>query len=59
MPRGEVGLVFAELGRAGNVFNQEVYAAMILVIMYTTLAAPFWIKSYYRFIGSRLPKNSA
>jgi Kef-type K+ transport system membrane component KefB len=57
VPRGEVGLVFAELGRAGNVFSQEVYAGMILVILYTTLASPFWIKSYYRFFGHRLPMD--
>lgn len=55
VPRGEVGLVFAELGRIGNVFTQEVYAGMILVILYTTLASPFWIKSYYRVFGHRLP----
>ena len=58
VPRGEVGLVFAELGRAGKVFSQEVYAGMILVILYTTLASPFWIKSFYRVFGHRLPNNS-
>ncbi len=58
VPRGEVGLVFAELGRVGNVFSQEVYAGMILVILYTTLASPFWIKSFYRVFGHRLPNNS-
>ncbi|MEJ2105715.1 MAG: cation:proton antiporter [Acidiferrobacteraceae bacterium] len=57
VPRGEVGLVFAELGRAGNVFSPEVYAGMILVILYTTLASPFWIKSFYRVFGHRLPNN--
>jgi len=57
VPRGEVGLVFAELGRAGNIFSQEVYAGMILVILYTTLASPFWIKRFYRVFGHRLPNN--
>ncbi len=47
VPRGEVGLVFAELGRAGNIFSPPVYAGLILVIMYTTLASPFWIKAFY------------
>ena len=55
VPRGEVGLVFAELGRVGNVFSQEVYAGMILVILYTTLASPFWIKRFYHVFGHRLP----
>ena len=45
-------------GRAGKVFSQEVYAGMILVILYTTLASPFWIKSFYRVFGHRLPNNS-
>ncbi|MDH5659823.1 MAG: cation:proton antiporter, partial [Gammaproteobacteria bacterium] len=26
VPRGEVGLIFAELGRASNIFNNEIYA---------------------------------
>lgn len=55
VPRGEVGLVFAELGRAGGVFDATVYAGLILVIAYTTLASPFWIKSFYRVYGNRLP----
>ena len=55
VPRGEVGLVFAELGRATGVFDAAVYAGMVLVIAYTTLASPFWIKKYYERYGGRLP----
>jgi hypothetical protein len=29
---------------------------MVLVIAYTTLASPFWIKSYYQRYGGRLPE---
>jgi Kef-type K+ transport system membrane component KefB len=58
VPRGEVGLVFAELGRVGGIFTPEVYAGMILVILYTTLASPFWIKRYYRLFGHRLPMEN-
>jgi Kef-type K+ transport system membrane component KefB len=57
VPRGEVGLIFAELGRLAGLFNASVYAGMILVIAYTTLAAPFWIKLYYHFYGDRLPDS--
>jgi Kef-type K+ transport system membrane component KefB len=57
VPRGEVGLVFAELGRATGVFDAAVYAAIVLVIAYTTLASPFWIKSYYQRYGGRLPER--
>jgi len=55
VPRGEIGLIFAELGRVTGVFNDAVYAGMVLVIAYTTLAAPFWIKFYYRRFGGHLP----
>jgi Kef-type K+ transport system membrane component KefB len=48
VPRGEVGLVFAELGRSTRVFDQEVYAGMVLVIALTTLLAPFALKGFYQ-----------
>ena len=59
VPRGEVGLIFAELGRTANTFNAEQYAGLILVITYTTLAAPFWIKMFYNYYGHRLPKAAS
>jgi Kef-type K+ transport system membrane component KefB len=55
VPRGEVGLIFAELGRVAGVFDASVYAGLVLVIAYTTLAAPFWIKLFYSRYGDRLP----
>jgi len=57
VPRGEVGLVFAELGRAGGIFTPSVYAGLLLVIMYSTLAAPFWIKSFYHRYRKYFPPN--
>ena len=54
VPRGEVGLIFAELGRVSGVFDNEVYAAIVIVIAYTTVLSPFWIKTYYRVYGDRL-----
>jgi Kef-type K+ transport system membrane component KefB len=51
VPRGEVGLIFAELGRASGVFDPQVYAALVIVIAYTTILAPFWIKLFYRRYG--------
>lgn len=47
VPRGEVGLIFAELGRESGVFNNEIYAGMIIVITLTTFIAPMLLKSYY------------
>ena len=59
VPRGEVGLIFAELGRTANLFDAAEYAGMILVITYTTLAAPFWIKMFYNYYGDRLPLHDS
>lgn len=47
VPRGEVGLIFAELGRVSNIFNNEVYAGMIMVIALTTILPPLIMKWSY------------
>ncbi|MGD8559354.1 MAG: cation:proton antiporter [Gammaproteobacteria bacterium] len=57
VPRGEVGLIFAELGKTSEIFNDDIYAAIVIVIAYTTLLAPFWIKSYYRMFGKHLSQE--
>ena len=54
VPRGEVGLIFAELGRAAGIFDAAMYAAVVLVIAYTTLFSPFWIKLFYRLFGGHV-----
>lgn len=53
IPRGEVGLIFAELGRVGGIFNNEVYAGMVIVIALTTLLPPFIMKWYYGHYGTQ------
>lgn len=53
VPRGEVGLVFAELGRISGILDAQTYAGMVLVVAYTTLFSPFWIKVFYRLYGHR------
>lgn len=47
VPRGEVGLIFAELGRSTGIFDVEVYAGMVIVIALTTLLSPFVLKWFY------------
>ena len=54
VPRGEVGLIFAELGRESGVFSNEVYAGMVIVIALTTLLPPFVMKWYYRRYGAQM-----
>lgn len=54
VPRGEVGIIFAELGRVSDIFNNEVYAAMIIVISLTTIVPPLLMKWSYSRFGSPL-----
>ena len=58
IPRGEVGLIFAELGRINGVFTNEIYAGMIIVIALTTLIPPFVMKWFYRRFGEAMPVSS-
>lgn len=51
VPRGEVGLVFAELGRSSGLFNNEIYATVIMVIAYTTIFTPIWLRYFYKRFG--------
>ena len=48
IPRAEVGLIFAELGKQASVFSQEIYAVMVLTIAVTTVTPPFMLRAFYR-----------
>ena len=52
VPRGEVGLIFAELGRISGIFNNEVYAGMVIVIALTTIMPPILMKWGYSRFGN-------
>ena len=54
IPRGEVGLIFAELGRVSKIFSNEIYAGMVIVIALTTLLPPFLMKWFYGRYGRHL-----
>ncbi len=47
IPRGEVGLIFANIALSAGVFNDDLYAAVILVILLTTFFAPFALRYIY------------
>ena len=47
LPRGEVGLVFASIGRTLGVLSDELFSAIILMVIITTFMAPPWLKSRY------------
>jgi len=58
VPRGEVGLIFAELGRVNGILVDNVYAATIIVIALTTLLPPFVLRAFYNRYGNRFDEAS-
>ncbi len=40
MPRGEVGLIFAQIGLAAGILNAGLYAAVMLMVILTTFVTP-------------------
>jgi Kef-type K+ transport system membrane component KefB len=48
VPRGEVGLIFAGTGLAAGVIAEDLYSALVVVVMLTTFVAPPWLKTLYR-----------
>jgi Kef-type K+ transport system membrane component KefB len=53
IPRGEVVLIFAQLGLNQGILDAETYAALLIVIAITTVAPPFLLKAYYRYEPGR------
>ena len=49
IPRGEVGLIFAEVGRVNGILDNHIYAVLIFVIIVTTLAPPFLLKWLFKY----------
>jgi len=48
IPRGEVGLIFAELGRTTEVLDNEIYSILVLVVVVTTLLPPIMMKFLFK-----------
>jgi len=40
MPRGEVGLIFASIGLSKGVLDNELYGALLLMVLVTILITP-------------------
>jgi Kef-type K+ transport system membrane component KefB len=47
VPRGEVGLIFTQIGLSNGILNTEAYAALLIVIALTTALPPFGLKWAY------------
>ena len=54
VPRGEVGLIFAELGRRAGILNEAVFGAILLMVIATTFVAPPGLKVLF---GPSSPKG--
>ncbi len=48
IPRGEVGLVFAQAGKTSGIFDDGIYAVVVFTVALTTLAAPLLLKAVPR-----------
>jgi len=51
VPRGEVGLVFAQIGLITGLFSHEIHVTVVIVIAYTTLFTPIWLRMFYKRYG--------
>jgi Kef-type K+ transport system membrane component KefB len=47
VPRGEVGLIFANVGLTAGVLGTDIFTVLVLIIAITTLLAPFSLKWLY------------
>ncbi len=45
MPRGEVGLIFAGIGRSIGVVDEGLFSAVVLLVMVTTVLAPILLRA--------------
>jgi len=57
VPRGEVGMVVAQLGLSLGVINSAVYAIVVFMTVVTTMAAPPMLKYAYRDCRPGLPEE--
>jgi Kef-type K+ transport system membrane component KefB len=48
VPRGEVGLIFAEVGKKSGIFDDTIYAVIVFVVALTTLFAPLTLRFVMR-----------
>ncbi len=48
LPRGEVGLIFAQLGKSTGLFSDEVFSALVSTVVLTTFLAPPLLSVVFR-----------
>lgn len=55
VPRGEVGLIFATIGRTLGVINDEVFSVIVIMVILTTLLTP----PFLSYLLKKMPANAA
>jgi Kef-type K+ transport system membrane component KefB len=53
IPRGEVGLIFAHLGLVEGILSQQVFSAILIMVMATTFLAPPLLKPAFASLGAK------
>ncbi|MET0895608.1 MAG: cation:proton antiporter, partial [Acidimicrobiia bacterium] len=59
LPRGEVGLIFATIGLGAGVLGDDLYAALLIVVLATTLVTPVLLRRRYDQIEARARRSAA
>lgn len=57
IPRGEVGLIFAQMGLSTGVFDDRMFGAVTIMVMVTTFVAPPWLKILLQKSDRPIPEN--
>jgi Kef-type K+ transport system membrane component KefB len=58
VPRGEVGLIFADVGRRSGLLTDDVFSVVLLMVMGTTFVAPPLLKLLFRRNAPAQPKGA-
>lgn len=48
IPRGEVGLIFADIGRRSGILSEGTFSAILIMVIATTFIAPPLLKAFFR-----------
>ena len=48
IPRGEVGLIFAQLGLTNGILSSETFSAILIMVIFTTFIAPPLLKVIFK-----------
>ncbi len=59
IPRGEVGLIFANVGKALGVVNDEAFAAIVIMIIITTIFTPMVLPMVARMNSKKPAEQTA